>query len=309
MRILVTGAGGFVGRHACRELRAAGHVVCGFGHAAPAGLALDGWCAGDITEPADVSAALRESAPDGILHLAGIAFVPDGASAPERMLRVNTLGTWQLGRAVAAVAPAARLLVVSTAHVYGPLPAGAPSESAPVDETAPAAPVSLYAVSKAAAEAAAQGMARAHGLRVIVARPSNHTGPGQDARFAVPAFAAQVAAIARGTAPAVLKVGNLESVRDFTDVRDVARAYRLLLEAPDAAGIYNIAGATRCTMRAVLDQLCALAGIAPRIERDEALFRPTDHAPCLSTARLTAATGWRAAIPLAQTLRDLLPPA
>ncbi len=220
---------------------------------------------------------------------------------PDLVLSVNVRGTLNLLEAFRRHAPSARFLFVSTAQVYGMR-----EEPAALDEEAPLAPLSMYAVSKAAADLAALAHAVHYGMPVMTARPSNHTGPGQAPRFAVAAFARQVREIAAGLRPAVIRTGNRESLRDFSDVRDVVRAYRLLLERGTPGRAYNIAGRTQVRIGDVLDRLCHLAGITPRIEDDPALMRPTDRAPVLDTARLRAETGWAPVYELDQTLRDML---
>ena len=196
-------------------------------------------------------------------------------------------------------APEGRTLVVSTAHVYGNPAAGA------LDEEAPARPDSLYGLTKLAADQATLLFARRERRAALTVRPVNHIGPGQSPDFVIAAFARQLAEIAAGIRPPELRVGNLDSVRDFMDVRDTVRGYRLLLERGVAGRAYNMASGIRLRIGEALDRLCAAAGLRPRIVTDPALFRPTDASPELSTARLRDDTGWRPEIPLEQTLRDI----
>jgi GDP-4-dehydro-6-deoxy-D-mannose reductase len=297
VRVLVTGADGFVGRHLLVALEAAGHeiVAAGGPEAAPPARALD------LRDPDAVAALVAQSAPEGIVHLAGQAFVPDAHRAPLATLDVNAAGTARLLEAVRRSAPEARVLVVSSAEVYG---VQGP-ERMPLDETAPLRPANPYGASKAAAEAYALAWSRGYGLDVVVARPFNHLGPGQDPRFVAPGFARQLAAIAAGGAPR-LAVGNLEAQRDFLDVRDVVAAYLALLESGRRGEVYNICSGRAVAIREVLRLLISIAGVPVEVRDDPERMRPADL-PLLvgDAAKLRAATGWSPRIALAQSLRDV----
>lgn len=299
MHVLVTGGAGFAGRYAVAELAAHGHRVSVLdlpGAAAVEGV--EACYAADVSSAADVARAVVECRPDACLHLAGMAFVPEGDANPGGVLRANLHGTLHVLESLRALGKPVRALVVSTSQVYG-------ASDVPIDEDAPLVPSSLYAVSKAAADLLALSFYRQYGQDVIVARPTNHTGPGQSPRFAIPAFAAQVRRAKTQKCP-VIRVGNLESERIILDVRDVVRAYRLLLESGAAGQVYNICGPQRLSMRVILDRLCALAGVRAEYEVEAARFRPTDHAVLADVSRLRAATGWQAEIPLDRTLADVL---
>ena len=302
-RVLVTGAAGFVGRHLVRELETAGHAVAttdALPADAPAAAGLPGYAAADLRDAEAMRALVRDARPDAVVHLAGVSFVPDGARDPSLALSVNIGGTWTLAGALAAEAPRARLLFVSTAQVYGTLPS-----PAPLREDAPPRPLSLYAVTKVAGEILLLARHAAGSLDAVVVRPGNHTGPGQTPKFVAPSFARQVLAAKRGEI-AALRVGNLDSVRSFADVRDVVRAYRLLLERGASGGVYNVASPANVRIGDLLDRLRALAGCDAPVETDPALWRPTDACPDLDVSRLRADTGWEPAFTLDDTLRDLL---
>ena len=295
MKVLVTGCNGFAGRHAIAALRQAGHEAVGGDLA----LAPGGASAGvelDVRDLASITRALEAVRPDAILHLGGIAFVPLGWTEPQRLFAVNTIGTLNLLDAVRQLAPATRVLVVTSAEVYGSHPA-----PAPLAEDAPYRPDNIYGVAKAAADHAALLYAAHHRLDAMVARPSNHIGAGQSKDFVSSSFAAQLADVAAG-APPLLRVGNLDQRRDFTDVRDVARAYVLLLERGRAGLAYNIASGHLMPVRDLLDGLCAVAQVRPQVEIDPALFRPDENRPSYDTARIRAHVGWEPEIPLRQTL-------
>ncbi len=299
MRVLVTGSSGFVGRYLVEELRAHGHSPIGF-DAALSDPPLDiPEYAGDIVDADSLRHCLTDAPPDACIHLAGIAFVPMGWYDPARVMQVNVNGTLTLLEAVRAVSPTARVLVVSSAEVYGRA-----ARSDPARESDELAPSNLYGVSKMAADQAALLYHGQYGMHTITARPQNHVGPRQSRLFVVTSFAEQLINLKRAGG-GTLRVGNLDSCRDFTDARDVARAYRLLIERGHAGEAYNIASGHIVPIRTMLDELCAHAGVQPDIEIDPDRFRPTDQPLPLCLDKIADHTGWTPAIPLQQTLQDI----
>lgn len=302
MRVLVTGANGFVGRHTIHDLQQAGHTVVGFDLTAasstPPTFEIH---TGDIQNKDIVAEVVAKARPEACVHLSALSFVPEGWRNPEALFYINLLGTIHLLEAFRRQAPDARMLVVSSAEVYGLSP-----RSRPVQEDDLLDPDNPYAISKAAADRLALLYATQHGLHVMTARPYNHIGPGQDSRFVVASFAAQLTAIALGQAPAIMKVGNLDSRRDFSDVRDVARAYRLLLEHGLPGRAYNLCAQQAITIRAILDQLCELSGVHPVVEVDPQRYRPAGERPRLDTTRIETDIHWKPEIPISATLRDIL---
>ncbi len=288
MRIFVTGAGGFVGRRLVPALEAAGHEV--------AGRDLEV----DVTEGASVRRALAQIRPDAIIHLAALSSVAASWQQAEHCYRVNFLGTRNLLRAALHEGPATRILLIGSADEYG---ASSPRER-PLDESAPLHPRSPYARTKAAAERLGEEAA-AQGLDVVRVRAFNHTGAGQNDAFVVSSFARQVAAIREGRQEPVMRVGNLESVRDFLHVDDVLRAYAALLDPAVPADVYNVASGRATPIQEVLDGLIALAGVAPRVERDPQRHRPTDWLVG-DASRLDRATGWKPERSLHSILEELL---
>jgi GDP-4-dehydro-6-deoxy-D-mannose reductase len=266
----------------------------------PRGSDGQGFFSADLTDLEVLRKIIHQCEPDACLHLAGVAFVPAANTDPIGVIRVNITGTANLLEAFRSTMPKTRILVASSAQVYGQRP-----RPTPIKEEEPLTPDSLYGITKAAADDIARFYARQYGMAVMTARPSNHIGPGQSPNFVVPAFARQVRDIRRGISNAI-RVGNLETQCDFTDVRDVVRAYRLLLEHGEAALAYNVASGRPTAISTILDQLCKLAGVNPRVEQDPALYRPFSTCPALDTTRLVAATGWQPQIPLPQTLKDIL---
>lgn len=302
MRVLVTGAGGFMGPHLIRELIRSGHQAPAFyGKPPPAGQESGAGFVGDLRDAAVVNRVVASIRPDACAHLAAVSFVPVGAADPYRMLSVNIMGTVNVLEAFRRHSPESRILVVSTAHVYG-----MPDTGELLTEDSPIAPAGMYAVSKAAADLAALAYAGEYSMRVMTARPNNHTGPGQSPRFVVPSFARQIKAVAAGMAEPMLKVGNLESERDFSDVRDVARAYRMLIEKGRAGCAYNISSQTFIRIGTILEMLLELAGVAAEFVVDRQKFRPTDKSPSLDVSRLRRDTGWKPEIDISATLCDML---
>jgi GDP-4-dehydro-6-deoxy-D-mannose reductase len=221
---------------------------------------------------------------------------------PSQVLRVNVLGTAELLAAARTVERAPTVLVVSSAEVYGVVQ---PAQL-PLSEDTPTAPATPYAASKLAAEAVALQAWRGYGQPVLVVRPFNHIGPGQSPNFAVPALAKRIVEARRSGAGA-LRVGTLTTRRDFTDVRDVVVAYRLLVEKGVPGTVYNVASGQDVAISEVAEQLLSLAAADLELVTDPELVRPVD-VPVLrgDAARLREATGWAPTIPLATTLADVL---
>ena len=290
MRAYLTGGKGFVGHHLERHLVSCGDEVTVTDREV------------DVCNFDEVAASLAAAQPSAIYHLAGLAHVGDSWGNPTQLLSVNVVGTGVVLAAAREVVPNATVIVVSSAEVYGKVQ----ERDLPLTEHSPIAPASPYAASKAAAEFVAVQAAQGFGQRVVVVRPFNHIGPGQSRQFAVSAFAHRIhEAMAQGQS--TLKVGNLTSRRDFTDVRDVVAAYRLLANHGASGEIYNVCSGRDVEMHDIVQQLLQLAGTSVTLEVDPELLRPVD-VPVLrgSADRLNDATGWMPTISLEQTLRDVL---
>ncbi len=290
MRALITGGKGFVGQWLAAHLKDGGDEVAVI----------------DIeTDVADGSAVRRVMAdvqPDAVYHLAAMTHVGESWDDPSRVLRVNVLGTAEVLAAARTLPRAPRVLIVSSAEVYGVVT----PDQLPLAEDTPAAPASPYAASKLAAEAVALQAWRGFGQPVLVVRPFNHIGPGQSPNFFVPALAKRIVEAKRSGAGS-LSVGTLTTRRDFTDVRDVVGAYRLLVEQGEPGTVYNVCSGRDVAMSDVAAQLLTLAGADLTLETDPGLLRPVD-VPVLrgDAGLLRAATGWAPTIPLATTLADVL---
>jgi GDP-4-dehydro-6-deoxy-D-mannose reductase len=302
MRVLVTGANGFVGRFLVSALIARGHIVIGAGR----GVEGESDLPLDLQDPLNVRAVVDIAQADAVAHLAAQAFVPASIADPWYTHDVNAGGTLRLLEAVRAARDTGgtdpRILVVGSAEVYGAQPAAA----YPLIETTAPRPTNPYAASKIAAEAYALAAAASYRMPVLVTRAFNHIGPGQDGRFAVASFALRLAEIAAGGNP-LLPVGNLDAQRDFLDVRDVVGAYVLLLEGAGEPGeIYNVASGRAVAMKEILRQLVTIARVGVEIRADSERLRPLDVPLVLGDAsKLRRATGWEPAIGLAASLRDV----
>jgi GDP-4-dehydro-6-deoxy-D-mannose reductase len=290
MRALITGGKGFVGHWLAAHLKDRGDEVA----------VID--IETDVADGAAVRRVMADVAPEAVYHLAAMTHVGESWENPGQVLRVNVLGTAEILAAARSVSGSPRVLVVSSAEVYGVVS----PDQLPLAEDTPTAPASPYAASKLAAEAVALQAWRGYGQEVLVVRPFNHIGPGQSPNFFVPALAKRIVDARRSGARS-LPVGTLTTRRDFTDVRDVVTAYRLLLEKGTPGAVYNVCSGRDVAMSEVAAQLLELAQADLTLQTDPELLRPVD-VPVLrgDAGRLEAATGWRPVIPLATTLADVL---
>ena len=292
MRALVTGAGGFVGVHLVRHLERQGDEVVELERR------VDGI---DIADADALTDAVVAAKPEVVYHLAGAADVGGSWAAPRETFLANALGTLNVLEA-SRQAGAERVLAVTSADVYGRVT----SDELPLGEDRPLRPVSPYAASKVAADALAQQAWLGHRLPVVRVRAFNHLGPGQSDRFVAPSVAARIARNERDGGDEV-PIGNMTPRRDVTDVRDVARAYRLLMEAGEPGAVYNVCRGTAVSVQQIAEALLRMATRPMRLVSDPALQRPVDI-PVLvgDNTALRAATGWEPTIPLDQTLADVL---
>jgi GDP-4-dehydro-6-deoxy-D-mannose reductase len=309
VRVLVTGAGGFVAAHLFDYLHADHPEVEMFGLVRPHGSAARAAREGvtvleaDLNDPASLAPVVEQAVPDRIVHLAGQSSVHQSWLDPGGTLRTNVLGIVHLLDAVRGHGLRPDVLVVGSAEEYGMV---TPAEL-PLREDLPLRPSSPYAVSKVAQGLLALAYGPAGGMRVLRTRTFHHTGPGRGETFAESSFARQIAEIEAGRRPGVLHVGNLEAIRDYTDVRDVVRAYWSILERGAAGEVYNVCSGTGRRIRELLDALLAVSGASVEVQVDQERLRPSD-VPALvgDPGRLARATGWVPRIPLESSLRDLL---
>lgn len=306
MRSFITGVGGFAGQHLAERLVESGGTVIGAARRPVAWYRPDldqvAVYRADLASATEALDAVRQARPDRLYHLAGSTFVPDSLRDPLAVLQNNTACVVNVLEAVRAAAPAARVLVVSSAEVYG-----RSSSDAPIDERAELRPENPYAASKAAVDLLGYQYYAAHRLHVVRARPFTHIGPGQSSHFVASSFAEQIAEAEAGLRPSVLAVGNLDVRREFTDVRDMVEAYELALSRGEPGAVYNLGRGEAVFVRELVDRLIAMASVPMRIEVDPTRVRRVD-APallCDGTA-FRELTGWSPKVPLDVTLRDIL---
>lgn len=310
MRILITGITGFAGGHLTEALLAQGqNSIIGLSRR---GTWPSGWqhlqgqvvlrsC--NLEDAAAIEALVREIRPEQIFHLAGYAHAGHSLQEPDGAWNGNLLATRRLYEAVARWGGRPRILFVGSGLIYGdaadPLQAHA--------EDAPLRPVNPYAASKAAADLASYQYTRSQGLDIVRCRPFNHIGPRQSPDFVVASFARQIAAIEQGLQPPVLETGNLAPRRDFTDVRDVVRAYLLLMNKGRTGEAYNIGTGEAHAIQTIVDRLLTLARVKITVRQKPELVRSTETNVVRADAtRLRTETGWAPQFTLDQTLADIL---
>lgn len=308
-RVLITGVNGFVGSHLADLLVAEGYRV--------AGVALTSDLSnlsqiksrisvlqGDIRDSKFIDKILGDVKPDYLYHLAGSAFVPDADANPRSVYEINFLGTLNLLEAVRSTGLSPKILIVGSGEVYG----NVPEEHLPVKEEYPLKPTSPYGVTKACADILAYQYAIAHKMNVIRVRPFNHIGPRQSEQFVCSSFAKQIVEIEKGIRKPILNVGNLEARRDFTDVRDVVRAYRTLLEKVKGGEVYNIGSNKAWRIGDLLKTLISLSTVKEiELQQQEVRIRSNDIPLMFCDAsKVEKAIGWRPEIPIERTLQDLL---
>lgn len=307
MRVLITGAGGFVGHHLARhltqtypEIELHGTLRSAIEHSAEV-IERERLHVIDLRDSALVRELIAQIQPDHIYHLAGQSFVQRSFQAPWETLEINTLAQLNIFEAALQQENPPRILITSSAEVYGL------AQHMPINEDAPFMPISPYAVSKVTQDMLGLQYFLAHNLPVVRARAFNHIGPGQDERFVVPAFSMQIARIEAGQQEPILKVGSLSDQRDFTDVRDVVRAYRLLMSKGTVGEAYNIASNHTHSIQKLLDTLLSYSQAKIEVSVDPSRLRAS-RLPILQgdNSRLVAATGWQPTISFTQSLRDIL---
>lgn len=300
MRALVFGAGGFVGQHLVKHLVDHGddvYMTVMPGDRLPL---TNKHFSVDVTDSRAVREVFQTVKPEVVYHLAGIAFVPEAENDFDKALRVNVAGTGNVARQAHLLASDVSILYVSSAEVYGAVSA----DALPVTERTPIRPANNYSLSKYMGELVVERYARARTVSCSIARPFNHIGPGQNYRFVTANFALQLAKIAHGHATPVLRVGNLEARRDFCDVRDIVRAYRLLTAS--RGGVYNLGSGRAHSIQHILDTLISLSGVDVQVERDPERMRGPEIAELYTDCgHIFRECGWSPQISLEQSLADI----
>ena len=297
MRALITGSQGFVGGYLRQELEENDYEVIGL-DVQPG----ENTVQVNLLDASSVERTIEELKPDAIFHLAGQADVAKSWSIPQKTIEMNTIAAVSLMEAVRHHVPQAKLVMVGSSDQYGNL--GKAGES--VSETTEMNPQSPYAISKLAQEKMAQVYVRAYGLQICMTRSFNHAGVGQRLGFMIPDFASGVVKVEKGLAKSI-KVGNLDSRRDFTHVKDVVRAYRFISEKGLPGEIYNVGSGVTHSAREILDHLRDRAVCYIPVEQDPARMRPSDTPViCCDHTKLTVHTGWEAQIQIGEIVQSVL---
>jgi len=310
-RVLITGIAGFVGKHLARFLAGATTATI-HGIALPGERTADIQAElgsrlevlpGNLMDADAVRQIVHRVQPDWIFHLAAQAFVPTAFADPTGTLVNNIIGQVNLLQAVLTWGGNPTIMVVGSNEEYGMVE---PADL-PVKESAPFRPANPYAVSKVAQDLLGYQYHLSYQMRIVRVRPFNHIGPGQSDRFVASSFARQIAEAELGMRPAVLKVGNLEAERDYTDVRDIVRAYHLAVTRGTPGDVYNLGSERAVPTRKLLELLLAQSRVPLRVEQDTERLRPSDIPRIVADCtKFRTLTGWRAEIPLERTLTDTL---
>lgn len=296
-RALITGSEGFVGRYLRHELEENGYEVIGLDIQAG-----EKTVQADLLNAEQMRSVVAECQPNILIHLAGQADVARSWQIPQKTVEINLIGAINLMEAVRSYNPAVRMVLVGSSDQYGNL--GAAGKS--VGEEIAMCPGTPYAVSKLAQEEMARVYARAYGLNVCMTRSFNHGGAGQREGFLISDFSAGIARVEKGIQEK-LRVGNLTVRRDFTHVKDVVRAYRLLAEQGHSGESYNVGAGVTYSAQEILDKLCGLAVCEIAVEQDPAKMRPSDTPViCCDHSKLTAHTGWEPKLGVDEMLKDSL---
>jgi GDP-4-dehydro-6-deoxy-D-mannose reductase len=301
MRALITGVSGFVGRHLWRHLQAEGDDVYGLARTNTDGLDAARVLKIDLFDRAAVERAVRETRPEVVYHLAAQSSPAESLADPWATIVNNLACQFNLLEGLLSAGMAPRVLVVGSSDEYGRVSA----EDVPTHENVPLKPATPYAVSKVGQDVMGYQYFAQHGLPVVRVRPFNHTGPGHDARFVIPSFARQLAEVEMGLRAPLLRVGDLNVSRDFTDVRDMVRAYRLALTLGTPGDVYNLGSGRSTRIADMVDELIGMCRVRTETRVDAALLRPADiPRQEANIHKFTQLTGWQPTIPWHTTLRD-----
>ena len=287
---LLIGGTGFAGSH-MRTLLSPEYNVATCGRA------------DDVRDAAKLMELVESTAPNFVVNLASVTTVRESFANPAQTYEIGFIGTLNLLKCLKAVGFKGRMLNISSSEVYG-FPT---DDELPIKETAPLRPMSPYSVGKVATEALCYQWSQTEQFEIVTARPFTHIGPGQSEKFAISTFAKQMAEILSKQREPIIQVGNLQTTRDLTDVRDVVRAYKELLEKGSNGEIYNVCSGKEINLRAIVDELMRLTGVPVTIRHDEQLLRAAEQRrTCGSFEKIRKEIGWSPRIPLTRTLQDTL---
>ncbi len=296
-KALITGSCGFVGPYLRQELETNGYTAVGVDLQGG-----DDTIIADLLDAERIREIVKQEKPDTIFHLAGQSNVASSWQIPQKTVELNVVASLNLMEAVRACSLDCRMVMVGSSDQYGSL--GEMGHL--VSETVAAHPQTPYAVSKKAQEEMAGVYVRAYGMKICMTRSFNHGGAGQAKGFLISDFASGIVAVERGEAPC-LWVGNLEARRDFTHVKDIVRAYRLIAEKGKPGEIYNVGSGTTYSAQEILDLLCSMAKCKIPVRQDARKIRPSDTPViCCDHSKLTRDTGWEPTFTLEEILKDTL---
>lgn len=289
-KVLLTGSSGFVAGHLRKELESLEYDVYDY----------DLSNGDDIRDYENVRRVINSVRPDKVFHLAALTYVPESVADPYRAISINTIGSLNILEAVRNIGLKTKIHLAGTSEEYGDSRDG----TEPITEKTPLRPLSPYAIGKVGMDYLGQYYAKAFNMHIVVTRAFNHCGPGRGEEFAESAFAKQISEIERGTRD-ILRHGNLESIRNYTDVRDIVRAYTLAIDLEPS--VYNICSDQNVTMEEVLQTLCSFAKCDILTKVDNSLYRKSDFSfKKPSCAKFRTLTDWKPTLPLETTLRDIL---
>lgn len=309
MKALITGITGFVGSHLAEYLLSKGYEVYGtrrwrsrmenIEHILDKIKLVEA----DLNDAHSIENAIKQIKPDYIFHLAGQSFVPTSWHAPQETVKTNVIGTLNLLEAVRKYSSESKIQIAGSSEEYGLVH----ENETPIKETNELRPLSPYGVSKVGEDRISYQYAQSYGLKIIVTRAFNHTGPRRGEVFVCSDFAKQIVQIERGLKEPVIHVGNLEAKRDFSDVRDVVKAYEVVLQKGDFGDVYNICSGKAYSIKYVLDTLLTMTDAKIEIKQDPDKMRPSDVPILLGDCtKFKNKTGWEPTIPFEQTLKDTL---
>ncbi|MBN2036645.1 MAG: GDP-mannose 4,6-dehydratase [Chitinispirillaceae bacterium] len=301
-KVFITGIHGFVGAFLAEHLQVNGWSVAGLDRWPSCDFPGIAYYEGDLLDTGALAELLLAVKPAWVVHLAAVSAPGDADISPRHALNVNIMGTAALLDAVRQSCPSSRILIVGSSKQYG-----AHQWDAPVTESTPCSPADFYGLSKYSAELIGLQFVKQFGMDIRFTRSFNHTGPGQSANFVCSDWAKQAALIEKGYEEPVLRVGDIASSIDFTDVRDVAGAYASILDRGSQGGIYNVCSGSAVALESVCAMLIRKTDKKIKVVRDSAKVSPRSiGAPMIGDhSKLTRKTGWRPEIPLEKTLDDL----
>lgn len=299
-KVFIFGVGGFVGNYLAKEFLDHGYAVCGSDIAEqvclPEGV---GYTKGDLLNAKQVEEMILAEQPEIIVNLAAISSVGASWSIPQTTISVNVVGALNILEAARKCDNLPKVLFVGSSEEYE-------ATDCPVSEATPLNANNPYGISKMTQESFAALYRERYGLQVYCVRPFNHTGVGQRDSFVLPSFCKQAAQIERSGKPGTIKVGNLAAYRDFSDVKDIVRAYRMILESSDCTKVYNVGSGKAYSMQQMLEYIVSLCSVEVTVEVDPQRFRPVDTPMvCCDHSAITRDLGWEPERSIFEVLKEM----